>query len=67
MNLLTACVVFLGAVFLLQWLKRLSRPGLPLPPGPRGYPMVGNMLNIPKELPWKTFQGWAKDYGMRPS
>lgn len=64
MNPVTAFVIFSIAILLLQWLKKLSRPGLPLPPGPKGYPIIGNMLDIPKDLPWKTFKEWTKVYGL---
>lgn len=64
MNPITAFVIFSIAILLLQWLKKLSRPGLPLPPGPKGYPIIGNMLDIPKDLPWKTFKEWTKVYGL---
>ncbi|PCH38747.1 cytochrome P450 [Wolfiporia cocos MD-104 SS10] len=35
----------------------------PLPPGPRGYPIIGNTLQMPREHAWVTFAQWAKDYG----
>ncbi|KAF8657599.1 hypothetical protein AX16_002180 [Volvariella volvacea WC 439] len=38
------------------WKKNLT-------PGPRGLPLIGNVLDIPKEQPWLTFAEWAKKYG----
>ncbi|KAI0639364.1 cytochrome P450 [Trametes polyzona] len=35
----------------------------PLPPGPKGYPILGNALDIPLSKQWLTFQRWAKEYG----
>ncbi|KAH6891595.1 cytochrome P450 [Coprinopsis sp. MPI-PUGE-AT-0042] len=35
----------------------------PLPPGPRGYPLIGNALDIPSEHPWETYRDWSKKYG----
>ncbi|KAG9057243.1 hypothetical protein FS842_008050 [Serendipita sp. 407] len=32
-------------------------------PGPPKLPIVGNLLQIPREVPWKTYQEWAKIYG----
>ncbi|KAI0070899.1 cytochrome P450 [Panus rudis PR-1116 ss-1] len=40
-----------------------SHRRLPLPPGPRGYPIVGNLLNIPRLKPWLTFKDWCNVYG----
>ncbi|CAH7688066.1 cytochrome P450 [Phakopsora pachyrhizi] len=32
-------------------------------PGPRGLPLVGNLLQIPKERPWVKMAEWTKIYG----
>ena len=34
-----------------------------LPPGPRGWPIVGNVGDMPKQQEWTTFSKWARDYG----
>ncbi|KAI0374206.1 cytochrome P450 [Pilatotrama ljubarskyi] len=36
---------------------------LPLPPGPKRLPILGNALNIPMSKQWLTFQRWAEEYG----
>ncbi|OCH88434.1 cytochrome P450 [Obba rivulosa] len=33
------------------------------PPGPQGWPVIGNMLDIPREKPWETYIEWSKKYG----
>ncbi|KAJ7748816.1 cytochrome P450, partial [Mycena maculata] len=33
------------------------------PPGPRALPLIGNLLQMPKNHEWKTFAKWAKTYG----
>jgi len=33
-----------------------------LPPGPRGYPLVGNLFDISPRL-WESFTEWKKQYG----
>ncbi|KDQ63502.1 hypothetical protein JAAARDRAFT_147890 [Jaapia argillacea MUCL 33604] len=38
-------------------------PRLPLPPGPKGLPFIGNVRDLPKELPWLTYTEWAANYG----
>ncbi|KAJ7075856.1 cytochrome P450 [Mycena belliarum] len=32
-------------------------------PGPPRLPLVGNLLQVPKKHPWKTFAEWKKTYG----
>ncbi|KAH8824059.1 cytochrome P450 [Flagelloscypha sp. PMI_526] len=34
-----------------------------LPPGPRGWPIVGNLLDIPKSHAWHRFEEWSRQYG----
>ncbi|THH12729.1 hypothetical protein EW146_g7425 [Bondarzewia mesenterica] len=41
--------------------RRLALP--PLPPGPKGLPLVGNVMGLPKENQWKTFAEWGKKWG----
>ncbi|PKX94818.1 cytochrome P450 [Aspergillus novofumigatus IBT 16806] len=36
---------------------------LPLPPGPPGLPVIGNLLQAPKEAPWKKYKEWSNKYG----
>ncbi|KAL1941278.1 hypothetical protein VTO73DRAFT_7490 [Trametes versicolor] len=40
-------------------------PRRPLPPGPRGIPILGHALwrRLPLEKPWETFDLWRKRYG----
>lgn len=37
---------------------------LPLPPGPRPDPIIGNLRHIPRENPHETFSEWGERYGM---
>lgn len=34
-----------------------------LPPGPRGLPILGNALQIPKDFPEHQFAKWGEEYG----
>jgi hypothetical protein len=58
--------VLLFSVMLLRQLKK-SRDGnpngLPLPPGPKGYPLIGNFFDMPVYKPWVVYDEWRKTYG----
>jgi hypothetical protein len=58
---LTALVVA-ALLIAKRFLLSVSRP--PLPPGPPGYPLVGNAYKFPRERRWFTFAKWARQYGM---
>ncbi|KAJ8690937.1 hypothetical protein PTI98_010555 [Pleurotus ostreatus] len=46
----------------LAGLKRWRSNRLPLPPGPRGYPIIGNLLDMPSEHQWVKYHEWSKKY-----
>jgi hypothetical protein len=37
--------------------------GLPLPPGPKGYPLIGSVFEMPIDKPWLVYDEWFKKYG----
>lgn len=44
--------------------KGRSNPkGLPLPPGPKGYPLIGNLFDLPVNKAWLVYDEWSKTYG----
>ncbi|KAF7296376.1 Cytochrome P450 [Mycena chlorophos] len=57
--LLVSLTVAAGFVF-----KRLRKPRhqLPLPPGPKKLPIIGNLLDIPNERQWLAYHQWSQDY-----
>jgi len=34
-----------------------------LPPGPKGWPVIGNLLDMPLDYPWVTYAVWGRRYG----
>ncbi|KAF8971478.1 cytochrome P450 [Flammula alnicola] len=61
-NTLYPILVAFIASYLLRLLLR-RRKDLPLPPGPKGYPVIGNVYDVPHHYPWLTYADWAKKYG----
>ena len=49
-------VCFLGA-----HIKKRKRA--PLPPGPIGLPIIGNLFELPHSYPWLAYANWAEQYG----
>jgi hypothetical protein len=40
------------------------RRGLPYPPGPPPWPIIGNLFDVPKKAPWIGYADMSKKYGM---
>jgi hypothetical protein len=61
-------VVVLGLllVIVMYLARRKKRGHYPLPPGPKGLPIIGNLLDMPTRDEWVTFQKWSKDFGSVP-
>ncbi|EGO01759.1 hypothetical protein SERLA73DRAFT_103748 [Serpula lacrymans var. lacrymans S7.3] len=55
------------AVLALFFVKKLiqKRPIHPLPPGPKGLPLVGNVLDVPSKTPWLTFAKWGDIFSIK--
>ncbi|CAL1703205.1 unnamed protein product [Somion occarium] len=57
---LLALLVFFTASLLRKQTDNPKR--LPLPPGPAKYPVIGNLFDIPDDVPWETFSSMAQKY-----
>ncbi|KAJ6477534.1 putative monooxygenase [Mycena sanguinolenta] len=53
-----AAVISAGYLF---WKSAARRNNVP--PGPRRWPLIGSVLEIPQTCQWVTFSRWAKTYG----
>ncbi len=56
-----AVLLFLVAIRAIRDYQR--RRGLPYPPGPRPLPILGNVLDIPKQFSWLAYSKFSKKYG----
>jgi hypothetical protein len=58
-------VLFFGVMLFRQFKKGRdgNLNGLPLPPGPKGYPLIGNLFDMPAFKPWLVYDEWRKTYG----
>ncbi|EEB91708.1 hypothetical protein MPER_09895 [Moniliophthora perniciosa FA553] len=41
---------------------KYKRPGN-LPPGPKGYPVIGNLFQLDVNRPWRSLLEWKETYG----
>lgn len=44
--------------------KRTASPQPKLPPGPKPWPIIGNLLDVPLSRSWETYAHWQKIYGI---
>ncbi|KAJ7733289.1 cytochrome P450 [Mycena metata] len=58
--LLATLFALLLAGLLVRFRRRRAR--LPLPPGPKKLPLVGNLFGIPSTFQWETYMQWSKIY-----
>ena len=59
----TLAAALLFGCMLFGQLKKGNPKGLPLPPGPKGYPLIGNLFKFPIVSPWLVYEEWCKTYG----
>ncbi|OCH88065.1 CyP450 monooxygenase [Obba rivulosa] len=60
----SSLALFLAGVALVVVLRfRRGASGLPYPPGPKGWPIIGNLLDVPTSYPWLAYKEWSKRYG----
>jgi len=61
-----SALLAVAAAIVFALLRRQRGPRrLPYPPGPKGYPIIGNVLDFPKGTLWEGFAKMAAEYGER--
>jgi hypothetical protein len=67
--MLGSFIFFLLGVLFLVFVKsfvdhrRRNPRNLPLPPGPKGLPLLGNMFQFPQVLPWEGYAKLSENFG----
>lgn len=66
-NVIDCVTTALSLYLLVVFQEHRGRRGLPYPPGPPSWPIIGNLLDLPKakEAPWITYAEMSKKYGRR--
>lgn len=57
-----ALLLFSAIAF--TWFRQKSPSKYPFPPGPRGLPLLGNILDVPSMPTWGAYRKWSDVYGM---
>ncbi|KAI9507132.1 cytochrome P450 [Russula earlei] len=55
--------IFAFLYLLLDFRDHRRRRGLPYPPGPFCWPVIGNLLDVPKLSPWVAYADMSKKHG----
>jgi hypothetical protein len=64
--LIKACdylAISFSLFLLVKFRNNRRRRGLPYPPGPPSWPIIGNFLDVPREMPWIMYTDMSKKYG----
>ena len=61
---ISALYPLLFGAFIFALVRKRKRPASPYPPGPKGYPILGNVLDLPKNVPiWESLTSLKNRYG----
>ncbi|KAF9645995.1 cytochrome P450 [Thelephora ganbajun] len=64
MSYIYATQALAASVIAFVAIRKWGKRELPYPPGPKGYPVIGNVLDIPRNVsPWEGFASMAQKYG----
>ena len=62
-NVLTTAIVLPFVVVLYRRAQR-NKYRLPLPPGPKKWPLIGSLLSLPTSFEWETYAHWSEIYSL---
>ncbi|KAH9987398.1 cytochrome P450 [Russula vinacea] len=62
-NAFDCLALFLFLYLLIVFRDHRRRGGLPYPPGPPLRPIIGNLLDTPRDAPWIAYADMSKKYG----
>jgi hypothetical protein len=65
LDILILTGIALGTWFLHGYIqeRRENPNNLPLPPGPKSYPIIGSLFAFPRYKAWLEYDKWFKIYG----
>ncbi|EMD35326.1 hypothetical protein CERSUDRAFT_96445 [Gelatoporia subvermispora B] len=52
-----------SALMLYAWARQTRASAIPYHPGPKGWPLIGNALDVPQVRPSETYLEWSRIYG----
>lgn len=56
-------IASIAFIFFYTYRQHKTRSTVPLPPGPRRLPLIGNIHNKPAKFEWETYAEWSAKYG----
>ena len=63
-DIIFALYPLLFGLFILALVGKRKKPTLSYPPGPKGYPILGNVLDLPMNVPiWESLTSLTRHYG----
>ncbi len=63
-SVLVAVLAIFSVVVFVRRRSLAKQRNCSLPPGPPGWPIVGNLFDLTEERPWLVYSEWSKQYGM---